>query len=321
MKSKTMIQKLAICSILLIAFLCNNTAFAQIAVTTDGTAPDESAMLDVKSTDKGVLFPRLTQTEIEDIETPANGLIVFNTDDNRLYFYDEPAGEWKEIAIGSGTITPGGEQWTCGDDPLIDARDDDRSYATVQIGTQCWMAENLNIGSPIAGTTNQTDNSTIEKYCYGDDDANCTTYGGLYQWNEMMQYVASGAGVQGICPDGWHIPTDGEWKTMEMQLGMSQSQADTDDWRGTDEGEKMKSTSGWYDNGNGTNISLFTALPGGYRYTDDDFYGLDHLGYWWSATANGSTYAWGRLLSYSTDKVSRYSLNKESGFSVRCLRD
>ena len=83
-------------------------------------------------------------------------------------------------------------------------------YNTVQIGTQCWLRENLNVGTKINGNQTQTNNGIIEKYCYDDIEANCTAYGGLYQWNEMMQYVTN-EGVQGICPLGWHIPTDGEW--------------------------------------------------------------------------------------------------------------
>ncbi len=82
-------------------------------------------------------------------------------------------------------------------------------------------------------------NGIIEKYCYDDNTSNCDTYGGLYQWEEMMQYVTT-PGAQGICPDGWHLPTDEEFKTMEMALGMSQSEADNTGWRGTDEGSKLK---------------------------------------------------------------------------------
>ncbi len=127
------------------------------------------------------------------------------------------------------------------------------------------MAENLNVGSMINGSSNQTNNGIIEKYCYDDNTSNCDTYGGLYQWEEMMQYVTT-PGAQGICPDGWHLPTDEEFKTMEMALGMSQGEADDTGWRGTDEGGKMKEsgTTHWYSpNMGATNSSGFTALPGG----------------------------------------------------------
>jgi len=93
-----------------------------------------------------------------------------------------------------------------------------QTYNTVQIGAQCWLKENLNIGTKINGTVNQNNNSIIEKYCYGDLESNCNIYGGLYQWNEMMQYVTT-AGVQGICPAGWHVPTDDQWATVATFLG------------------------------------------------------------------------------------------------------
>ncbi len=100
----------------------------------------------------------------------------------------------------------------------------------------------------------------IEKYCYNNDTNICATDGGLYQWNEMMQYSTSG-GVQGICPTGWHLPTDSEWKTLEMALGMTQVQADLTGWRGTDQGTQLKS--------GGT--SGFQALLAGFRNTLGSF--------------------------------------------------
>ena len=136
----------------------------------------------------------------------------------------------------------------------------------------------------------------------------------------MMQYTTD-EGVQGICPPGWHIPTDEEWKVLEMYLGMSQNEADDTGYRGTDEGKKMKSTSGWYNNSNGTNSSCFNALPGGYRYSDGSFYGLGYNGYWWSSTEYSGTGAWSRGLDYGSDQVGRGLDYKPGGFSVRCLKN
>jgi uncharacterized protein (TIGR02145 family) len=195
-----------------------------------------------------------------------------------------------------------------------------KTYKTVEIGYQCWMAENLNIGTQINTSQDMQDNATIEKYCYDDTEADCDIYGGLYQWDEMMQYTTSES-TQGICPDKWHVPSDDEWKQLEMALGMSQSEADDTGYRGTDEGKKMKSTNGWISNGNGTNSSGFNALPGGYRDSSGSFDYLDYGGYWWSSSEGSSSTAWDRRLYYSLDFVYRDYYDKEHGFSVRCLKD
>src|SRR5665647_231898 len=88
-----------------------------------------------------------------------------------------------------------------------------KTYNTVQIGNQCWLKENLDVGTMIDSLANPGNNGIIEKYCYGNNPANCTTYGGLYQWNEAMQYVTT-AGAKGICPTGWHIPDTSEFQIL-----------------------------------------------------------------------------------------------------------
>jgi len=204
---------------------------------------------------------------------------------------------------------------------IIDA--DGNVYNTVQIGGQCWMKENLRVGTRINGSQNMTNNGTVEKSCYDDNPTNCETYGGLYQWGEMMQYSTT-AGTQGICPNGWHIPTDEDWKTMEMALGMSQS---TDDWgwRGThNEGGKLKeigTTHWWSSNTGGINSSGFTALPGGSRGNDGFFYGLGGSGRWWSSSEGSATIAWDRGLDYDYDQVYRGYDSKTNGFSIRCIKN
>ena len=282
---------------------------AQVAINTDGSPPDESAILDAKSSNKGFLPPRMTAEEIGFIENPASGLMVFNTDDDKIYIFVSTNNEWKELNYGVGTITP---PWLCGN-VLIDSRDV-QSYTTVQIGTQCWMAENLNIGTIQNGSNNQTNNSTIEKYCYDNSTSNCDVYGGLYQWDEMMQYVASGAGIQGVCPNEWHIPTDDEWTTLTDYLdGISIA------------GIKLKevgTTHWWSPNTATTNISGFTALPGGDRNRiSGSFDFLRFHGYWWSSTESSSTAAVFRSMHYDTYQVTVGNLIKQYGISVRCLRN
>jgi len=166
---------------------------------------------------------------------------------------------------------------------------DGQNYATVQIGNQLWMAENLNY---------ETENS----WWYVNDQANGDIYGRLYTWDDALN----------ACPYGWHLPTDAEWTELTDYLG------------GTSvAGEKMKSITGWCSPNTGaTNSSGFSALPGGTRmYNAGTFANLDFDGYWWSATENFATFAWYRVLYYGSAEVFRSSIDKSSGFSVRCVRD
>jgi len=139
--------------------------------------------------------------------------------------------------------------------------------------------------------------------------SNYATYGVLYNWPAVM--------TEGICPSEWHIPSDGEWQTMEMSLGMSESEAADFGWRG-DEGYQMKSSSGWNYSGNGSNSSGFNGWPGGYRSSFFSIVG--NVGSWWSASESGSV-SWRRLLDSFNDDVYRDNSNRSFGFSARCVRD
>ena len=208
-------------------------------------------------------------------------------------------------------------EFTCGDLVSHDGYD----YSTVQIGDQCWFAENCRYLPEVSPSS---EGSVTEPYYYvydyqGTDveaaqaTTNYATYGVLYNWPAVM--------TEGICPSGWHIPTDLEWQTMEIALGMSASEASSTEWRGTDEGHKMKSTSGWNNGGNGTNLSGFTGLSGGYTGSNN-FFNNGLYGFWWSAAESGSS-SWNRRLDGSSAKVFRanYDLNRQYGFSARCVRD
>lgn len=199
-----------------------------------------------------------------------------------------------------------------------------QTYHTVQVGDQCWFKENLNVGEKVVGTHEQSDDGKIEKYCYDNLSINCSTYGGLYQWDEMMQYSTT-PGVQGICPAGWHIPTDDEWKIMEGTIdgvyGVGSSMWDQSGFRGSDAGKKLKFTSGWYNNGNGTDANGFAALSGGYRHTDGTFVAMTNYTYFWQSTVSGTTTSWGRTLYFGEDRIGRGSYGKTYGFSVRCVQN
>ena len=198
-------------------------------------------------------------------------------------------------------------------------------YNTIQIFSQCWLKENLNIGTMIPGSQNQTNNGIMEKYCYDNNPDSCTKYGGLYQWNEMMQYTTH-QGTQGLCPPGWHLPSDEDWKVLEgavdSQYGIGNPQWDiSSDGRGYDAGTNLKTTSGWYANGNGTDLFGFSGLPGGYRYYDGSFTFVGYYGFWWTSTEYFLQYAWYRYLVCYHPIVGRVGGLKEFGFSARCLRD
>ncbi|MCP4089670.1 MAG: hypothetical protein GY746_07735 [Gammaproteobacteria bacterium] len=199
--------------------------------------------------------------------------------------------------------------WQCGS-PFTDIRDG-QTYETVQIGVQCWMAENINIGTMINGSDNQTDNEEFEKYCYNNDTSNCDTYGGLYQWNEMMHYTAT-AGVQGICSEGWHLPTDAEWCILEQEVDTNIICRSTD-YRGVNGGTKLKQGG----------VSGFEALLAGYRIArNEPFDSLNSSTAFWSSSIGGAAFAWQRNLLESKDKVSRLLSDKGFfGFSVRCIWD
>ncbi|MDD5696281.1 MAG: FISUMP domain-containing protein [Bacteroidales bacterium] len=197
-------------------------------------------------------------------------------------------------------------------------------YNTIQIFSQCWLKENLNVGIMIQGAEGKSNNGTIEKYCYQNEPDSCTKYGGLYQWWEMMQYTPQ-PGTRGICPPGWHLPTDEEWKVLEgavdRQYGIGDPEWDLGGgYRGFDAGTNLKTTSGWNANGNGTELFGFSGLPGGFRDFHGDFYNIGSYGGWWSSTES-SDLAWYRGLYFSFPGVLRYNDDKRNGFSVRCLRD
>lgn len=196
--------------------------------------------------------------------------------------------------------------------PFTDIRDG-KNYNTVLVESQCWMAQNLNIGTKINGSQNQTNNQVIEKYCFNNLESNCDIYGGLYMWDEAMQYVTT-AGVQGICPAGWHLPTDAEWTTLTNFLG-GESVA----------GGKMKEigTTHWKSPNTGaTNSSGFTALPGG-EQNYGNFYSLTFYTVFYSSSLS-SMYSgpWIRVLSYDLANVTRdylYFSSQMVGYSVRCV--
>ena len=193
-------------------------------------------------------------------------------------------------------------------DPLYDDRDQ-QTYKITSIGNQVWMAENLNYNA--TGSRCYGDNSG------GDIQNRCGTYGRLYNWATAMNNSASSAanpsGVQGVCPSGWHLPSDAEWTALTSYVG-------------TNAGTKLKANSAlWNSNGKGTDDFGFSALPGGGGYSSGSFVNVGDDGNWWSATESATesnaSNAYGRGMIFSFAIVNRNYYDKSSLGSVRCLQD
>lgn len=202
---------------------------------------------------------------------------------------------------------------------------DGNEYQIVTIGTQVWMAENLKVTHYRNGQAipNVTGNATWEflstgAYCnYNNEEGNVAAYGRLYNW-----YAVGDS--RSIAPEGWHVPTDEEWKQMEMYLGMSQFEAGQEGWRGTNEGGKLKEvgTTHWNSPNTGaTNQSGFSALPGGSRSSNGNFGYLGSFASFWSSTEYIGSTAWYRYLNYNLSTIDRGFNHKYYGWSVRCVRD
>ena len=206
---------------------------------------------------------------------------------------------------------------------------DNNTYNTVKIGTQCWMKENMRTtkypnGSAITrGPTTTWSASDLSYYgCPPNTDNNAedcaavSTLGYMYQWSAAMNNTTT-AGAQGICPSGWHIPTDGEQNTLDQYLKTGTCDANRSGlWDCDPAGTKLSSYTL-----NGTNSSGFSGLLAGYRNTASPwFYGRGTYTYFWSSAQSGSN-AWYRLLYSSYSTVYRNANTKAYGFSVRCLKD
>ena len=227
-----------------------------------------------------------------------------------------------ELLSAFGTDCPEPEEpetteFTCGDPVNYHGYD----YATVQIGEQCWFAENLRTelyqnGDSIPGELSNLEwSETFEgaQAIYEDSPDNLLLFGRLYNWYAVDD-------ERGLCPTGSRVPSDEEWMTLEMELGMSESEANSIGWRGTDQGIRMKTIYGWNEGGNGTNSSGFSCLPGGYRNISGEFSDEGIFGSFWSSSM-GSSLAWTRDLNHGFSGIYRNENNLVYGFSVRCIKD
>lgn len=186
-----------------------------------------------------------------------------------------------------------------------------QDYDIILIGSQCWFAENLNVGTRINSSSNQTDNGIIEKYCYDNSDANCIAMGGLYQWDEAMQYINT-EGAQGLCPAGWHIPTDAEQHILDDALNPETCSDTRKGWGCDPAGTVLKS--------GGT--SGFNALLAGHSAASGSYGNIGLNAFFWSSSQSGFD-VWIRLLGSNNSDVYRTTYVKDFGlgFAIRCLKD
>lgn len=248
-------------------------------------SPTSTALLELSSDAKGFLPPRMTTAQRNAITSPATGLVVFNTSVQSL-----------EVKSSSGWQT-------------LRALD----YPSIQIGTQYWMDKNLEVTTysngdiiPYVPDATTWAGLTSGAWCYYNNDPS-SGYGKLYNW-----YAA--ADSRGLCPAGWHVPTDLEWTALVAFLGGSSVA-----------GGKMKTTgtTRWASavNVNSTNSSGFAALPGGRRFDNAASEYLGSRGYWWSATQASATHAWNLNIFFDSDATSFNDFRKWYGFSVRCIKN
>jgi uncharacterized protein (TIGR02145 family) len=207
-----------------------------------------------------------------------------------------------------------------GSDPVYS---DGVYYDLVAIGTQCWFAENLSARYYANGdliptylsSAEWTSTSSGAQSIYLIGWTTVLGYGRLYNW-----YAVNDS--RGLCPSGWHVPTDADWTTLELELGMPSSEVNSTGWRGTDQGDQLKSAAANLFSWDGSNTSGFSALPGGHRGSGSGgYFELQNYGYWWSSTPGGPAGAWGRQLGTGMNGIIRDGYHRRNGFSVRCLKN
>ena len=313
----------------------------------DGICDDEDSCIGVIDECGVCNGPGPTQVVIEDIVITFDS--VFLPFDNEWFVFpvaadtafafvceiegctDPSAENYNDSAdVDDGTcIYP----WPCG----LPFSFQNHQYETVQIGEQCWFAENLrsefyNNGDAIPTGLSDADWQEVQHGAmtiYGDDEGcsewspdinacnvyeSLNEYGRLYNWYSVVD-------ERGLCPSGWHVPSDEEWIDLEIAIGMSQEDAFEFGPRGSNQGTQMKVHGyGWYNYGYGSNSSGFSALPAGIRDASGYFFYAGKYPYWWSITEDGQN-AISRSLHFNYQPVYRYQSNKNSGFSIRCIQD
>ena len=253
-----------------------------------------------------------------------------------IYTFNPSSGVYEEV----DTINPLMGYWVLSTDTVNFGDDcdcvasvtdiDGNTYETVLIGSQCWMAENLRVGTyrdgtPIIFVTDTTqwkEHNITETGAYGvydNDILHSDALGLLYNW-----YVVDNECE--LCPEGWRVPDDDDWRQLELNLGMSEASADSTGIRGSNEASKMAERYSLWLAGelrcdSGLGKSGFSVVPAGYRYSNGEYCKIFNLAHFWSSSEFSSSLAWSRKLSYNSSKVNWNKRSKHFGFSVRCIRN
>ncbi|MDD3878364.1 MAG: FISUMP domain-containing protein, partial [Bacteroidales bacterium] len=224
---------------------------------------------------------------------------ITGLDLNTTYYVRSYIANETHIAFGKEFILKA----VCGGETEISY--ESQSYKIVPIGNQCWMAKNLNVGTYVESTSsyypqsNVSNNSFVEKYCYDNNTTNCDNFGGLYDWNEMMHYTQN-EGTKGICPNGWHIPSNSEWEQLVQYLG-GYSVA----------GGKLKPL----------NPHQFDALMGGYRLSNGSFVESGLGIRFWSSSINSEGLPFYRYIADNSNAILNKNYNKSGAFHIRCIKN
>jgi uncharacterized protein (TIGR02145 family) len=306
--------------------ITSNAAIIGGNVTHDGGTP---------VTARGVAYgTSATPTTSGTITTDGTGMGVFTStltglNPSTTYYVRAYATNSVGTAYGNEVsfITTAIPSFTCGTSTVSDV--DGNNYNTVQIGNQCWTQSNLKVSKyrngdhiPTGLSDSAWVNNTSGAYViYNNDSLNDTLYGKLYNHYAVMD-------TRGLCPTGWHVPTDGEWNVMAKYLDLNADTVCNSCWQSAIAGGALKSTAiqptpgGWTPpNSGATNSSNFTALPGGIQFFDSRFVNLGTNGNWWSMSFSGSYFALYRELQFDFGAIYRGVHYRTNGFSVRCLRD
>lgn len=330
-----------ISAIILLLFLATGFTFAQVAGKFNRAVNvNDTVIINLESMVGEIEWQKSNDSINWEVLEGVTNQLVFVADQTTFFRVITTVEGCNPYISDMGSVTVLGE--------LTDI--DGNVYKTVQIGNQVWMAENLRTthfsdGSPIHLSEHdtvwayygrgETAKSIYPAFCwYKNDSATyAKSHGALYNWAAATKDATSSAeapsGVQGVCPDGWHMPSDAEWKTLELALGMDAETVEINGWRGTDEGAKLAGESYKWDTGvlpaeDSFGESGFNGLPAGDRTWDDEsiFYGEGVFGTWWTATrvSNGDT-GWSRYITFDRIQIRRDYTYIWNGNSVRCVKD